>query len=261
MYYDETIAGGTSATRSMEIPIKRLSSCRSAAETAFKKMKHPQPRATCSAPPSRSCSSYKNFGGTSLNEIKSLARTKGVAAGSSGRRRKARAWSDQQPASPPVVAETSNPGGLGKSGGRTWTFLSKRKALHSVLNINSSGELASRTRRAFGLQEFRADVALNEIIPSQQLTRLSVLVSRKVDAVGPRRELLAARARFSSTGRGPGSPRWNAANRQAGRFPGEPGAVLSPELISPKIKRLGARTAACILPAAYGNLPPSPQFR
>src|SRR3954453_932483 len=106
--------------------------------------------------------SYKNFGETSLNEIKALLAQKGLRLGQSG---------DGEKASPlaaraPVVADNVSPEVMGKSVADLELSVRSRKALQR-LNINTLGELASRTEdELLGCKNF-GQTSLNEI--KQQL--------------------------------------------------------------------------------------------
>src|SRR5256885_9127725 len=105
--------------------------------------------------------SYKNFGETSLNEIKALLAQKGLRLGQAADGEKptfARAT--------PVAVENVNPELLGKSVADMELSVRSRKALQR-LNINTVGELASRTEaELLGCKNF-GQTSLNEI--KQQL--------------------------------------------------------------------------------------------
>jgi len=107
--------------------------------------------------------SYKNFGETSLNEIKALLASKGLRLGQA---------MDDSKAAPrrPTVVTAGNiaPEVLGKSVADLELSVRSRKALQR-LNINSLGELASRTEdELLGCKNF-GQTSLNEI--KQQLTQ------------------------------------------------------------------------------------------
>ena len=110
--------------------------------------------------------SYKNFGETSLNEIKALLAQKGLRLGQS-----ADADGKGGPAAaalrrPPVVSGNVAPDVLNKSVGDLELSVRSRKALQR-LNINSLAELASRTEdELLGCKNF-GQTSLNEI--KQQL--------------------------------------------------------------------------------------------
>src|SRR3954469_15465292 len=116
--------------------------------------------------------SYKNFGETSLNEIKALLAAKGLRLGQSL----------EDPKAPARRAAASVPGDipsevLGKSVGDLELSVRSRKALQR-LNINSLGELASRTEdELLGCKNF-GQTSLNEI--KQQLGSFG-LGLRKLD--------------------------------------------------------------------------------
>jgi DNA-directed RNA polymerase subunit alpha len=114
--------------------------------------------------------SYKNFGETSLNEIKALLASKGLRLGQNAEGASAAAGAAPGAASvmrrPPI-----NPGNvpaevLNKSVADLELSVRSRKALQR-LNINSLGELASRTEdELLGCKNF-GQTSLNEI--KQQL--------------------------------------------------------------------------------------------
>ena len=107
--------------------------------------------------------SYKNFGETSLNEIKALLASKGLRLGQAAEDGKAAAALTRRPVAPVgnVPAEI-----LGKSVADLELSVRSRKALQR-LNIGSLGELASRTEdELLGCKNF-GQTSLNEI--KQQL--------------------------------------------------------------------------------------------
>jgi DNA-directed RNA polymerase subunit alpha len=107
--------------------------------------------------------SYKNFGETSLNEIKSLLAAKGLRLGQALEGEKPGVVAARRPA---VVSENVNPEILGKSVADLELSVRSRKALQR-LNINSIAELASRTEdELLGCKNF-GQTSLNEI--KQQL--------------------------------------------------------------------------------------------
>jgi DNA-directed RNA polymerase subunit alpha len=118
--------------------------------------------------------SYKNFGETSLNEIKALLAQKGLRLGQAAEGEKAAAAAGGAGAGglltarrPSVVAENLNPEIMGKSVADLELSVRSRKALQR-LNINSIAELASRTEdELLGCKNF-GQTSLNEI--KQQLT-------------------------------------------------------------------------------------------
>jgi DNA-directed RNA polymerase subunit alpha len=112
--------------------------------------------------------SYKNFGETSLNEIKALLASKGLRLGQT-------ADEDASKVAPrrPVVASVGNvaPEVLSKSVGDLELSVRSRKALQR-LNINTLGELASRTEdELLGCKNF-GQTSLNEI--KQQMTQFGM---------------------------------------------------------------------------------------
>ena len=111
--------------------------------------------------------SYKNFGETSLNEIKALLASKGLRLGQA-------AEGGEKPAfarSTPVVAENISPEVMGKSVADMELSVRSRKALQR-LNINTIAELASRTEaELLGCKNF-GQTSLNEI--KQQLATMGL---------------------------------------------------------------------------------------
>lgn len=106
--------------------------------------------------------SYKNFGETSLNEIKALLASKGLRLGQAAEEGKT-----QIRRTPTVVAGDVAPEVLGKSVADLELSVRSRKALQR-LNINSLADLASRTEdELLGCKNFGM-TSLNEI--KQQLT-------------------------------------------------------------------------------------------
>jgi len=106
--------------------------------------------------------SYKNFGETSLNEIKALLAQKGLRLGQNAEGGGAAAV----PRRAPVVVGNVAPEVLGKSVADLELSVRSRKALQR-LNINSLSELASRTEdELLGCKNF-GHTSLNEI--KQQL--------------------------------------------------------------------------------------------
>jgi DNA-directed RNA polymerase subunit alpha len=117
--------------------------------------------------------SYKNFGETSLNEIKALLAQKGLRLGQAVEGEKGAAAAVATVGGmlaarrPTVVAENANPEIMGKSVADLELSVRSRKALQR-LNINSIAELASRTEdELLGCKNF-GQTSLNEI--KQQLT-------------------------------------------------------------------------------------------
>src|SRR4051812_37874824 len=117
--------------------------------------------------------SYKNFGETSLNEIKALLASKGLRLGqnvdggaAAGAGAAGVAGTGLAPRRTPVVAGNVAPEVLGKSVADLELSVRSRKALQR-LNINSLAELASRTEdELLGCKNF-GQTSLNEI--KQQL--------------------------------------------------------------------------------------------
>jgi DNA-directed RNA polymerase subunit alpha len=106
--------------------------------------------------------SYKNFGETSLNEIKSLLASKGLRLGQAAEDGKA----GTAPRRPPVLVGNVAPEILNKPVADMELSVRSRKALQR-LNIMSLGELASRTEdELLGCKNF-GHTSLNEI--KQQL--------------------------------------------------------------------------------------------
>jgi DNA-directed RNA polymerase subunit alpha len=116
--------------------------------------------------------SYKNFGETSLNEIKALLAQKGLRLGQAAEGAAAAPAAAAVPGAPAarrpsVVAGDVSPELLAKSVGDLELSVRSRKALQR-LNINTIGELASRTEdELLGCKNFGM-TSLNEI--KQQLT-------------------------------------------------------------------------------------------
>jgi DNA-directed RNA polymerase subunit alpha len=115
--------------------------------------------------------SYKNFGETSLNEIKALLASKGLRLGQAAEGGAGGAAGAAAAASPTrrptVVAGNVAPEVLGKNVADLELSVRSRKALQR-LNINSLAELASRTEdELLGCKNF-GQTSLNEI--KQQLS-------------------------------------------------------------------------------------------
>ena len=119
--------------------------------------------------------SYKNFGETSLNEIKSLLAAKGLRLGQAAEDGKGGAAAVRRPS---VVVGNVAPEILNKQVGDLELSVRSRKALQR-LNIASIGELASRTEdELLGCKNF-GHTSLNEI--KQQLATFG-LGLRKLEA-------------------------------------------------------------------------------
>jgi DNA-directed RNA polymerase subunit alpha len=114
---------------------------------------------------------YKNFGETSLNEIKALLAQKGLRLGQAADGARPAAGRPAAPGAaaarrPAAAAGNAPPEILGKSVADMELSVRSRKALQR-LNINSLGELASRTEdELLGCKNF-GQTSLNEI--KQQL--------------------------------------------------------------------------------------------
>jgi DNA-directed RNA polymerase subunit alpha len=124
--------------------------------------------------------SYKNFGETSLNEIKALLASKGLRLGQSLDESKSgsssgAAGSTRRSSS---VAGDVSPDVLAKSVGDLELSVRSRKALQR-LNINTLGELASRTEdELLGCKNF-GQTSLNEI--KQQLSNFGMTLRKLED--------------------------------------------------------------------------------
>ncbi|HZL35019.1 MAG TPA: DNA-directed RNA polymerase subunit alpha C-terminal domain-containing protein [Tepidisphaeraceae bacterium] len=116
---------------------------------------------------------YKNFGETSLNEIKALLASKGLRLGQQADESKTAADVRRTPAADAVPPEM-----LGKTVADLELSVRSRKALQR-LNINTVGELTSRTEdELLGCKNF-GHTSLSEI--KQQLVTLGMTL-RKLDA-------------------------------------------------------------------------------
>jgi len=159
MYYDEDDRKGDARNRVLEIPITDFElSVRS--RNCLKKM-NIRSLGDLLKTTEQELLSYKNFGETSLNEIKALLAQKGLRLGQSA--------DGEKPAftrTTPVAVENVSPETLGKTVGDLELSVRSRKALQR-LNINTIGELASRTEaELLGCKNF-GQTSLNEI--KQQL--------------------------------------------------------------------------------------------
>jgi DNA-directed RNA polymerase subunit alpha len=109
---------------------------------------------------------YKNFGETSLNEIKALLAQKGLRLGQAAEENKTGVRRATTPAAGSVAPEL-----LSKSVADMELSVRSRKALQR-LNINTIGELAARTEdELLGCKNF-GQTSLNEI--KQQLTTFGI---------------------------------------------------------------------------------------
>jgi len=160
MYYDEDDRKGDARNRVLEIPITDFElSVRS--RNCLKKM-NIRSLGDLLRTTEQELLSYKNFGETSLNEIKALLAQKGLRLGQSA--------DGEKPAftrTTPVAVENVSPETLGKTVADLELSVRSRKALQR-LNINTIGELASRTEaELLGCKNF-GQTSLNEI--KQQLS-------------------------------------------------------------------------------------------
>ena len=164
MYYDDDDRRGDKRNQVLEIPISDFElSVRS--RNCLKKM-NIRSLGDLLRTTEQELLSYKNFGETSLNEIKSLLAQKGLRLGQAAEGEKAPGLTAST-RRPPVVAENVAPEVLGKSVADLELSVRSRKALQR-LNINSLGELASRTEdELLGCKNF-GQTSLNEI--KQQLS-------------------------------------------------------------------------------------------
>src|SRR5215212_4330786 len=161
MYYDEDDRRGGGSNRVLEIPITDFElSVRS--RNCLKKM-NIKSLGDLLRTTEQELLSYKNFGETSLNEIKALLAQKGLRLGQAAEDPTKTATSTRR-----VSASVGNvaPEILSKSVADLELSVRSRKALQR-LNINSLGELASRTEdELLGCKNF-GTTSLNEI--KQQL--------------------------------------------------------------------------------------------
>src|SRR3954469_2318622 len=161
MYYDDDDRRAGSANRVLEIPITDFElSVRS--RNCLKKM-NIRSLGDLLKTTEQELLSYKNFGETSLNEIKALLAQKGLRLGQAAEDPNKAATSARR-----VSASVGNvaPEILSKSVADLELSVRSRKALQR-LNINSLGELASRTEdELLGCKNF-GTTSLNEI--KQQL--------------------------------------------------------------------------------------------
>jgi DNA-directed RNA polymerase subunit alpha len=159
MYYDEDNSRGDSRSRVLEIPITDFElSVRS--RNCLKKM-NIRSLGDLLKTTEQELLSYKNFGETSLNEIKALLAQKGLRLGQS--------VDGEKPSftrTTPVAVENVSPEVMGKSVADLELSVRSRKALQR-LNINTLAELSSRTEaELLGCKNF-GQTSLNEI--KQQL--------------------------------------------------------------------------------------------
>jgi DNA-directed RNA polymerase subunit alpha len=164
MYYDEDDRKGDARNRVLEIPITDFElSVRS--RNCLKKM-NIRSLGDLLKTTEQELLSYKNFGETSLNEIKALLAQKGLRLGQSA--------DGEKPAftrTTPVAVENVSPETLGKTVGDLELSVRSRKALQR-LNINTVAELASRTEaELLGCKNF-GQTSFNEI--KQQLASIGL---------------------------------------------------------------------------------------
>ena len=163
MYYDEDERGRGAQNRVLEIPITDFElSVRS--RNCLKKM-NIRSLGDLLKTSEQELLSYKNFGETSLNEIKALLAQKGLRLGQAVEGEKPAGFGTAvRPTT--VTAENVAPELLTKSVADLELSVRSRKALQR-LNINSLGELSSRTEaELLGCKNF-GQTSLNEI--KQQL--------------------------------------------------------------------------------------------
>lgn len=166
MYYDEDDRRNGGQNRVLEIPITDFElSVRS--RNCLKKM-NIKSLGDLLRTTEQELLSYKNFGETSLNEIKALLAAKGLRLG------QAAEGGADKPAfarSAPVMAENISPEVMGKLVADMELSVRSRKALQR-LNINTVAELASRTEaELLGCKNF-GQTSLNEI--KQQLATIGL---------------------------------------------------------------------------------------
>jgi DNA-directed RNA polymerase subunit alpha len=155
MYYDDDDRRGDKRNLVLEIPITDFElSVRS--RNCLKKM-NIKSLGDLLKTTEQELLSYKNFGETSLNEIKALLAQKGLRLGQAVDGEKAPVANRA-----PVVAENVAPEVMGKSVADLELSVRSRKALQR-LNINTLSELASRTEaELLGCKNF-GQTSLNEI--------------------------------------------------------------------------------------------------
>jgi DNA-directed RNA polymerase subunit alpha len=160
MYYDDDDRRGTASNRVLEIPITDFElSVRS--RNCLKKM-NIRSLGDLLRTTEQELLSYKNFGETSLNEIKALLAQKGLRLGQSADGEKP---TFARPAA--VAVENVSPEVMGKSVADLELSVRSRKALQR-LNINTLADLAARTEaELLGCKNF-GQTSLNEI--KQQLS-------------------------------------------------------------------------------------------
>ena len=162
-HYDEDNSRGDSRSRVLEIPITDFElSVRS--RNCLKKM-NIRSLGDLLKTTEQELLSYKNFGETSLNEIKALLASKGLRLGQAAEGADRAAAFRTTPAT--AAVENVSAEVLGKTVADLELSVRSRKALQR-LNINTLGDLAARTEaELLGCKNF-GQTSLNEI--KQQLT-------------------------------------------------------------------------------------------
>ena len=173
MYYDEDDRRAGAQNRVLEIPITDFElSVRS--RNCLKKM-NIRSLGDLLKTTEQELLSYKNFGETSLNEIKALLAQKGLRLGQSVDGEKPAGFGASRPTA--VAVDNVSPELLQKSVADLELSVRSRKALQR-LNINSLGDLAARTEaELLGCKNF-GQTSLNEI--KQQLASFGMGL-RKLD--------------------------------------------------------------------------------
>jgi len=173
MYYDEDDRRGGAQNRVLEIPITDFElSVRS--RNCLKKM-NIRSLGDLLKTTEQELLSYKNFGETSLNEIKALLAQKGLRLGQAVDGEKPAGFGAARPAT--VAVDNVAPEVLQKTVADLELSVRSRKALQR-LNINTLGDLAARTEaELLGCKNF-GQTSLNEI--KQQLASFGMGL-RKLD--------------------------------------------------------------------------------
>ncbi len=178
MYYDDDEHRGDHRNQVLEIPISDFElSVRS--RNCLKKM-NLRSLGDLLRTTEQELLSYKNFGETSLNEIKAVLAQKGLRLGQAveGDKGAAAAAAFLAVRRPTVVADNVSPEVFGKTVADMELSVRSRKALQR-LNINSLGELASRTEdELLGCKNF-GQTSLNEI--KQQLASFGLSLRKLED--------------------------------------------------------------------------------
>jgi len=173
MYYDDDDARGDRRNQVLDIPISDFElSVRS--RNCLKKM-NIRSLGDLLKTTEQELLSYKNFGETSLNEIKALLAQKGLRLGQAADENKGAAGLLRRPV---VNAANVAPELLTKTVGDLELSVRSRKALQR-LNINTLGELSSRTEdELLGCKNF-GQTSLNEI--KQQLATFGMSLRKLED--------------------------------------------------------------------------------